>query len=102
MRLKSFETVEDIATHLGLKRYPRSWRGRCPACDYNGTFSIRSGRNGRPSLFCASCQDREALAQAVALVTGQERGTPRNSDPDEAARRQRNKDRALALWSGSE
>lgn len=94
-------TAPDIAARLNLKRYPRSWRGRCPSCDYPTTFSVRAGRDGRPLLYCASCQDRDALAEAVANATGQER-QPRPSDKDEAALRQRKQDRALALWRGSE
>jgi hypothetical protein len=62
----------DVAGRLGLKRYPRSWRGRCPACDYSGTFSVRARRDGRALLFCASCQDRDALTDAVMRATGQE------------------------------
>ena len=38
-------SVADIASRLGLRKYPRSWRGRCPACDYKGTFSLRAGRD---------------------------------------------------------
>ena len=91
-------TAEDIATCLGLKRYTRSWRGRCPACDYDTTFIVRAGRDGRPLLFCASCQDYDAIAQAVALASGQDYRGSRGVDPDEAARRQYKQQRALALW----
>ena len=92
----------DIAARLRLKRYPRSWRGRCPACDYTGTFSVRAGRDGRALLFCASCQDRDALADAVAHATGQERQTERRDDANVAAKRKRNQDAALRLCCGSE
>jgi putative DNA primase/helicase len=102
MQSHSSMSAEDIAKRLGLKRYPRSWRGRCPACDYASTFTIRAGREGRALLFCASCRDRDALARAVALVSGQDHRCVPRPDPDEAARRQRSQDRALALWSGSE
>ena len=94
-------TALEIAGRLGLKRYRRSWRGRCPACDYPSTFSVQAGRDGRPLLYCASCQDRDALAEAVASATGQER-QHRPPDKDDAALRQRKQDRALALWRGSE
>jgi putative DNA primase/helicase len=92
----------DIARRLGLRRYPRSWRGRCPACDYSGTFSVRAGRDGRALLFCASCQDRDALADAVARSTGQERQRDPRDDPDAKATRQRKQDAPLRLWRGSE
>lgn len=60
----------EVARRLELRRYPRSWRGRCPACDYPGTFSVRARRNGCALLFCASYQDRDALAEAVARAIG--------------------------------
>jgi putative DNA primase/helicase len=93
--------AQDIATRLGLTRHPRSWRGRCPACDYSSTFSLRTGRDGRLILFCASCQDRDALAEAVARATGQQR-QPEPSASNDAAAIQRKQDAALRLWRGSE
>ncbi len=95
-------TAAEVACRLGLRRYPRSWRGRCPACDYATTFSVRAGRDGRALLFCASCQDRDALVEAVARSTGQERQAAESQDQDEVAKRQRSRDRALVLWRGSE
>ena len=93
----------DIATRLGLKRYTRSWRGRCPACDYPGTFSVRASTGGRALLFCASCQDEDALADAVVRAAGQERPTrPERTKHDVAAARQRKQAAALRLWRGSE
>ena len=93
----------DVAERLNLKRHPQSWRGRCPACGYPGTFSVRSGRNGRALLFCASCQDRDALADAVARATGQERQPTRSQDGKRAtAREEDRRERALVLWRGSE
>jgi putative DNA primase/helicase len=92
----------DVARRLGLHRYPRSWRGRCPACDYAGTFSVRAGRDGRALLFCANCQDRDALVEAVVRATGQERQREPRDDRDLAASRQRKQDAALRLWRGSE
>jgi putative DNA primase/helicase len=92
----------DIAQRLGLRRYPRSWRGRCPACDYPGTFSVRAARDGRALLFCVSCEDRDALADAVARATGQERQPePRDDRDDSKARRQWKQETALRLWRGS-
>src|ERR1700679_4112006 len=94
--------ARDLAARPGLRRYPRSWRGRCPACDYATTFSVRAGRDGRALLFCASCQDRDGRAEAVARATGQEREASLRPDQDKAAERQRKQDRALILWRGSE
>jgi putative DNA primase/helicase len=95
-------TAAEVACRLGLRRYPRSWRGRCPACDYATTFCVRAGRDGRALLFCASCQDRDALVEAVARCTGQERQAAQSQDQDEAAKQKRRRDRALVLWTGSE
>ncbi len=92
----------DVAFRLGLRRYPRSWRGRCPCCDYSGdTFSVRSGRDGRALLYCANGCEWNELAAAVARATGQPQ-VVQQDDADVAAKRERNRDRALALWRGSE
>ena len=94
--------AHDLAQRLNLKRLARSWRGRCPACDYPGTFAVREGREGRVLFSCASCHDRDALAEAVTLATGQEhRPEPRDTE-NEAAARQRKAAFALRLWNGSE
>jgi putative DNA primase/helicase len=90
----------DVARRLRLRRYPRSWRGRCPCCDYPDTFSVRAGRDGHAILYCASCQDRDAL-DAVVRVTGQERQSQPRDDLETAAR-QRKQVAALRLWHGSE
>jgi putative DNA primase/helicase len=95
-------TAADLAGRLDLTRYRRSWRGRCPACDYLGTFSVRAGRDGRALLFCASCQDRDALADAVARADAQERRPEPHDDCNVKATRQRKQDAALRLWRGSE
>lgn len=94
-------TAADIARRLGLRRYSRSWRGRCPACDYPSTFSVRAGRDGRTMLFCSSCQDRDALADAVLRATGQQHQSEVRDDLETAAR-QRKQAAALRLWRGSE
>ncbi len=92
----------DIATRLGLKRYPRSWRGRCPCCDYTaGIFSVREGKGGCARLYCANGCDRGELELAVTMTTGQQPPSVRDSG-DVAAARERKRERALALWRGSE
>lgn len=95
-------SANDVATRLGLKRYARSWRGRCPACDYPSTFSIRAGRDGRALFYCASCQDRDALTDAVARATGQTRQPYQRQEDDKKAKRQRNQEAALRLWWDSD
>ena len=95
-------TAADIASRLHLKRSGTSWRGPCPACGYPDSFSVCQGCNGRTLFYCASCQDRNAIADAVARHTGRE--LPRELRPDAThdATRERKQQRALALWHGSE
>ena len=95
-------TAKAIADRFGLKRLNRSWRGRCPACDYLGTFSVREGNGGGALFYCASCQDQAALADAVARATGQEARRDGRDDTDKAAARLRKAEAALHLWRGSE
>ena len=92
----------DIASRLGLKRHPRSWRGKCPCCDYaGGTFSVRAGRDGSARLHCANGCERDDLMGAVARATGQPTPAPATGETDAEVRR-RKSERALALWRGSE
>lgn len=92
----------DIASRFGLQKYPRSWRGRCPCCDYGGnTFSVRAGRNGEALVYCANGCDRENLIEAVARATGQLRPEPK-VEADDAAARHRKQERALRLWRNSD
>jgi putative DNA primase/helicase len=96
-------TALDLATRLGLKRYPRTFRGRCPACDYPGaTFSVREGRDGRVLLWCANGCNHDHLADAVKCIMGGS-WTPleRPSAENEAAARERKQGAALGLWRGS-
>jgi putative DNA primase/helicase len=95
-------TARAIADRLGLKRFRRSWRGRCPACDYPGTFSVLEGNGGQALLYCASCQDHAAVTEAVARATGQETRRNRRDETDKAAARLRKAEAALRLWRGSE
>jgi phage/plasmid primase-like uncharacterized protein len=93
--------LHDLAARLGLKRAGREWRGACPACGYgSGAFVLTASKGGTPIGWCASCQDREAIAQIIGGDT-----LPKLT-PDDAARvaaaRERKQDRALSLWSGSE
>ena len=95
-------SARDTAARLGLKRSGHSWRGPCPACNYPDSFAVREGRNGRPLLYCASCQDRNAIADAIARSTGQELPREPRTDAAHVATKERNFDRAIALWNGSE
>ena len=94
-------TAADLALRLGLRRYRRSWRGRCPICDYaSDTFSARAGKGGRVRLWCANGCNRDELEKAIATATGQPTPAARNADA--ATEQMRKQERALALWRGSE
>jgi putative DNA primase/helicase len=91
----------ELARRLGLRRSGRSWRGACPACGYPGTLSIREGVGGRPLWSCFSCGDRDALARVLgggARVPLPDPPAARTAADADASRR----DRALALWAGSD
>ena len=98
----SMMTARAIAGRFNLRRLCRSWRGRCPACDYPGAFSVREGNGGRALLYCASCQDQAAVTEAVARATGQETRRDGRNDADKVAGRLRKGEAALRLWGGSE
>ncbi|MDA8250526.1 MAG: toprim domain-containing protein, partial [Rhodospirillales bacterium] len=94
-----------LAARLGLRRQARSFRGTCPACGYAGTFSRRPGRGDRVLFACASCGDRDAIADAMQRVAGGDAlpGPHRAPDPqDMQAARARRQAAALRLWHGSE
>jgi putative DNA primase/helicase len=99
-------SARDLAGRLNLAKYPRSWRGRCPACDYPGNvFSMREPRCGKtPRMYCANGCDREALDDALSRVIAGWRPEPRdNDDPaNMAERRAARQEAARRLWSGSE
>ena len=94
----------EIAARLGLRRSrPGEWRGVCPACSYPGA-GVLTERHGRPLLWCASCQDRAALAAVLRAAAGgvlpapRPERLPRWNRADRAARIER----AAAIWSGAE
>lgn len=101
-------SASELADRLGLRRYARSWRGCCPACDYaGGAFSVREVR-GRTRLFCANGCTYDELQQALARRFGDNcRFAARpNSNRTRSKREQRRasafKQRlALAIWAGS-
>ena len=68
-------TAADIASRLHLKRSGTSWRGPCPACGYPDSFSVCQGCNGRTLFYCASCQDRNAIADCGGASHGSRTST---------------------------
>ncbi len=97
-------TAPDIAMRLGLKRYPHSWRGRCPVCDYKGaTFAVRAGRGNRPSLYCANGCSRDDLDRALQAVFAGNWQPPERPDAEsEAEVRERKQAAALRIWNGAD
>jgi hypothetical protein len=95
--------ARDIAGRLGLKQYSRSWRGQCPCCNYPGrTFSVLAARDGSARLYCANGCDRNDLAFAVALAMGHPAWRTATEPVVHPDSRERNRNRALALWCGSD
>jgi phage/plasmid primase-like uncharacterized protein len=95
-------SARDLADRLNLKRHPRSWRGRCPACDYAGsTFTIRADRIGRPRLYCANGCAPDVLNDVVRRATGRELSRHRDASETDAEARAMKIARAQALWSSS-
>ncbi len=97
-------SAPDIASRLNLKKHPRSWRGKCPACDYAGTFSVKAGRDSHPMLYCANGCTYQQLTDELGRRLGEgwkpkpvEEGTPEQ----EAAARALKSKKAVAIFSGS-
>ena len=85
-------------------RLRKEQRGACPVCGYAGAYVETSGKNGRRIGWCASCQDREAIA---AHLRGAGGSIPRaaGADTRHAAKtleaRQKAQERAGVIWSGA-
>lgn len=95
-------TANDIAAMFGLRKYPRSWCGQCPVCEYSGNiFSVRAGREQQILLYCANGCDRNILAEAVALRVGQPAKPEPKPQPNDDEERRRKQERAAALWRSS-
>ncbi|MBN8889216.1 MAG: hypothetical protein ABS99_05710 [Acetobacteraceae bacterium SCN 69-10] len=95
-------TARDIAERLNLTKHPRSWRGRCPACDYPGnTFSLREKR-GRTSTYCANGCGHDQIDDALSRVIADFAPRPQTDDAaSDAERRAKKQAAALRLWNGS-
>ncbi len=98
----SILTARDLVSRMKVKRYPRSWRGDCPCCNYRGAFSIREDKAGQALLWCTNGCDRDAINDAVTRIMGGSWTPPDRPDAkDAAAARARKQAAALRLWSGS-
>ena len=70
-------TAEELAFRFNLSpvRGRREWRGDCPACGY-GAGLVLTHREGRALLWCASCQDKEAMTVLLREAGGLPAGIP--------------------------
>jgi phage/plasmid primase-like uncharacterized protein len=57
-------SARELAAQLRLHRAGREWRGACPACGYRDAFVLTDGNSG-PIGWCASCQNKDAIAAAL-------------------------------------
>jgi len=95
-------SASDLAGRLGLKRYPRSWRGNCPACDYPGAFALKRDHSDRPKMYCANGCDRDTLDDTLQRRLGEAwRPTEKPANTDLARARAAKQAAALRLWAGS-
>ena len=91
----------EVAQRLNLHRAGRGWRGDCPICQYKQSLSL-DVRNGKPVIWCASCNDRTALAAVLRSAAGDSLPAPR---PERLPRLERADPasriaRARAIWDG--
>ena len=90
--------ADENAARFGLRRASggRRWSGTCPACGYRDGLRLNE-REGRALWWCASCDDKAALVEAV---TGKRPAIARQLDrppADHADRRAA----ALRLWDAA-
>jgi putative DNA primase/helicase len=94
--------IEDIADRLGLKQYPRSWRGDCPCCSYGRAFSLRQRTQNKISAFCANGCSHEALDDMLRRVLGNDwRPWEKPDDDTVKASRERKQHAAQKLFAGA-
>ncbi len=94
--------ADAIAARLGLHRAGRGWRGDCPICQYKQSLAL-DVKEGRPLIWCASCQDSAALVALLRQAGGsppapRSERLPRLDRADPASRIER----ASAIWGGGE
>ncbi len=97
-------SAADVARRLDLKKGLRSWRGKCPACDYAGTFSLKAGRDDRPLLYCANGCTYQQLDDELARRLGdgwKPELKPEGTPEQDAAARAAKSAKAVAIFNGS-
>ena len=82
----------------------KEMRGRCPACGYPNAYTETTGKNGQRVGWCASCQDRKAIAT---ILRGAGDPMPRAAGDDaygpaETTREaEKRKEQARVIWNGA-
>jgi phage/plasmid primase-like uncharacterized protein len=92
-------SARELAAQFGLHRAEHEWRGACPACGYVDAFVLTDGKHG-PIGWCASCQDRDAIA--AALGGGQQNGGASLQREPSADDTQKRIARAEKIWRSRE
>jgi hypothetical protein len=94
---EAHRTARELAAKFGLHRSGHQWRGACWCCGYSNSFVLADGKHG-PIGWCASCQNREAIAVALGRPQGAHTTVPQHNN---AADVQARVERAERVWRGS-
>jgi putative DNA primase/helicase len=99
----SSTAAADLASRLGLRKHPRSWRGDCPCCSYARALSVRDGKGGRLRVYCANGCGHDALDDALSRIVGGSWKPPKRDVAGRGAGvREHQRAGALRLWDGCE
>lgn len=78
-------------------------RGDCPICGYKNAYSETISRRGKRIGWCASCQDKEAIATYLhGQESGQYAGISASLIQTRAEKAAKALERAQIIWSGAE
>lgn len=80
-------------------------RGTCPVCGYKNAYSETVTRQGKRLGWCASCQDKEAIAAYLRGAYGaihHASGLSVSIAQERAERAAKAKERAWVIWAGAE
>lgn len=80
-------------------------RGDCPVCGYKNAYTETLTRDGKRLGWCASCQDKEAIAAYLRGAYGAVHHAPGLSvsiAQERAERAAKAKERAWVIWAGAE
>jgi putative DNA primase/helicase len=79
-------------------------RGQCPVCAYPDSYTETIGRNGQRIGWCASCQDRDAIAMILRGSMGRDQhpvAIVGLEDNSAFQTKQESTEKALAIWRGA-